>query len=230
MQTSKFLTAFCAVACSTAMVYVHAQDNPAQAAARAALMQQLNSEPAPAATPPPAAPKPAKPAAAPVTPAPVTPPVKTAPVVVPAPASKQPVQEQPAPAAVTETDTVSKDNAAQAAARAALMQQLDEPASNPATSVSAPETTSPPVVVVPVTTTTPAPTPAPAPATTTMAAKPVAMPTASQQLEYKPIVAPPLPISATQQEQLQALNAKYMANQIAPADYFKQRAAILAQH
>ena len=38
-----------------------------------------------------------------------------------------------------------------------------------------------------------------------------------------------LPISATKQEQLQALLVKYKADQITPDEYQTQRAAILAQ-
>ena len=44
---------------------------------------------------------------------------------------------------------------------------------------------------------------------------------------YKPIVGPALPISADQQTRLQALDAKYNANQISPLDYFNQREAII---
>ena len=50
-----------------------------------------------------------------------------------------------------------------------------------------------------------------------------------KELGLKPIESPLLPISATQQAQLQALLAKYKANQITPEEYFKQRAEILAQ-
>jgi hypothetical protein len=43
-----------------------------------------------------------------------------------------------------------------------------------------------------------------------------------------PIGAPPLPISAQKQAELQALLAKYMADQISPEEYHKTRAAIIA--
>ena len=49
------------------------------------------------------------------------------------------------------------------------------------------------------------------------------------QLGLKPIVAPPLPISATQQAQLQALLEKYEADAITPEQYQAERAKILAQ-
>jgi hypothetical protein len=48
-------------------------------------------------------------------------------------------------------------------------------------------------------------------------------------LGLKPIEAPPLPISAAKEAQLQALLAKYKADQITPVEYQKQRAEILAQ-
>ncbi len=48
-------------------------------------------------------------------------------------------------------------------------------------------------------------------------------------LGLKPIEAPPLPISADKQARLQALLAKYKADQISPEEYQKQRAEILAE-
>jgi hypothetical protein len=50
-----------------------------------------------------------------------------------------------------------------------------------------------------------------------------------KELGLKPIESPLLPISATQQAQLQALLEKYKANQITPEEYYNQRAEILAQ-
>jgi hypothetical protein len=61
--------------------------------------------------------------------------------------------------------------------------------------------------------------------TATMASK--ANPTVNQG-GLKPIVAPPLPISAAKQAQLDTLLNLYKADRISPADYQKQRAAILA--
>ena len=49
-----------------------------------------------------------------------------------------------------------------------------------------------------------------------------------KELGLKPIVAPPLPITAAQEAQLQSLLAKYKANEITPAEYQRQRAEILA--
>jgi hypothetical protein len=53
--------------------------------------------------------------------------------------------------------------------------------------------------------------------------------TTGQQLGFQPIVAPPLPISAAQQAQLQALLQKYDANTITPEQYQAERAKILAE-
>lgn len=50
-----------------------------------------------------------------------------------------------------------------------------------------------------------------------------------KDLGLKPIEAPALPISADKQAQLQALDSKYMANQITPEEYHKQRAEILGE-
>ncbi len=53
-------------------------------------------------------------------------------------------------------------------------------------------------------------------------------PNVVKEAELQPIVAPPLPISADKQAQLQALLAKYMANAITPGQYQTERAKILA--
>jgi hypothetical protein len=47
--------------------------------------------------------------------------------------------------------------------------------------------------------------------------------------DFKPIAAPPLPISASKQDRLAALLQKYQADQITPDEYHSQRAAILAE-
>jgi len=46
---------------------------------------------------------------------------------------------------------------------------------------------------------------------------------------FQPIAPPPLPVSAQKEAELQALLAKYMANQVSPDEYQKERAAILAE-
>lgn len=50
-----------------------------------------------------------------------------------------------------------------------------------------------------------------------------------RELGLQPIVAPPLPISATQQAQLQALLEKYDSGAITPVQYQTERAKILSQ-
>jgi hypothetical protein len=50
----------------------------------------------------------------------------------------------------------------------------------------------------------------------------------ASQLGLQPIVAPPLPISAQQQSQLQALLEKYDNNAISAEEYQSERAKILA--
>jgi hypothetical protein len=62
--------------------------------------------------------------------------------------------------------------------------------------------------------------------------KPVPQPDlnyAGKSLGFKPVEAPPPPVSEQKVAKLQALLAKYMANQIAPDEYQKERAAILAE-
>ena len=51
---------------------------------------------------------------------------------------------------------------------------------------------------------------------------------AGKALGFQPIEAPLPPVSAQKQAALQALLARYMANQISPDEYQKERAAILA--
>jgi hypothetical protein len=52
---------------------------------------------------------------------------------------------------------------------------------------------------------------------------------ASAAPEMKPIVAPASPISASKEQRLQELLAKYKADQVSPNEYQIQRAAILAE-
>jgi hypothetical protein len=52
---------------------------------------------------------------------------------------------------------------------------------------------------------------------------------AGKSLGFKPVEAPPPPVSAQKVAELQTLLAKYMANQISPDEYQKVRAAILAE-
>ncbi len=114
MQTSKFPLWICALTVCGGMM-LHAEDTPAQAAARAALnqkMQEVEGTPAPApATPAPATPPPAAAAVQ-------TPTETPAPAATPAPATAPAITE---PVVVQPTDTE-----AQARARAALNEKMAE--------------------------------------------------------------------------------------------------------
>lgn len=127
----------------------------------------------------------------------------------------------------------AQDNAAQSAARAALMKQMDQ--------VQAPEPQSPPVAPF-------APAVAPKPAAPTPVVEPVApvAPVAPMVVVVQtnvvvappgvltnarpvPIVAPGLPVSMTKEQRLQALLMLYKADQVTPEQYHTRRAAILAE-
>ncbi len=128
------------------------------------------------------------------------------------------------------------DSAAQAAARASLLQAMGQPVTAAPAPVATPAPTVAPVPVV----VTPAPAAVVAPAPTTPAAstanpvatsptKPSNATVPGKEAGFTPIVAPPLPISATKEQQLDALLAQYKADLISPEEYHKQRAAILAE-
>jgi hypothetical protein len=195
---------FAAVFCSGLML-VRADDTPAQAAARAALMQQMNEMPTQPATPAPAV---VKPSAAKVeAPAPVV----VAPPAAPAPASSAPMF-QPVAAPAMDSD-------AQAKARAALLQKMSEVESQPAaTPMLAPEKvvvkeTEKPMVKMETS------------APVVMQPKPVIV----AEPMVKPMEMPALPISATKEERLQALLQKYKADQITPEEYHTERAKIMGE-
>lgn len=130
---------------------------------------------------------------------------------------------QPAPHVMT---AAKGDNPTQAAARAALAQKLFETsqtqsgweAASPKpvvkTKPPAAQTQKPKPVIKPVATMKSAP------------AKPAVAPANSG---FAPLVAPASPWPTTKQEKLKVLLAKYQADQITPAEYFNQRAAILAE-
>lgn len=251
MRISTWCAAVCAMAVG-AVVAVRAADNPAQAAARAALMKALGEPPAPAQPTRPT--QPAQPTAQPPPAA-----TRTAP-----------------PAAVSAQPNTLGDNPAQAAARAALMKELAQLNVQP----SATNSGVPPVVVAPsgaapATSATPAPTaprargdswftpvpppsgtytitpravaptatsqppaqPPTAPAVSRPAPPPVVAPTVTptaanwpgKDLGFKPIEAPPPPVTPEQEAQLHALLQQYEANQITPEQYQAGRAKILGE-
>jgi hypothetical protein len=269
MQISKLSSVICAVAVGASLVSVRAQDNPEQAAARAALLEKMNESEKTPAQPPAVVVTPAgasieTPAAPAVQ---MPPPTQPEPPVTPLPSGDNPAQAA-ARAALMEklngpssttiqtptsamTPAPSGDNPAQAAARTALMEKMNVPdAANsqpPLTIVTTPSNATPP--------TSPSPKPVTVPDNATQekmdAARKAAQADATAQAEaraqaqqaakaQKPatktdvlglpaIPAPALPISAAKQEQLEALLAKYKADQITPEEYQTQRAAILAQ-
>ena len=188
MQFSKFMPLLCAAVFCAGFISVHAQDNPAQAAARASLDAKMRALDAQQASTNMAAP----PTVA-----------DTAAQAKAMEALQEKMFELDAQQKVQTTAASSSDNAAQAAARTALeekMQQLN--AQQAATNAAKPAAATPP------------------PASANYPGK---------QLGLPPITAPPLPISAAKEAQLQALLAKYVADQVSPDEYQKQRAAILAQ-
>jgi hypothetical protein len=271
MRIPKFLLAVCAVTVYANFTSVNAQDNSAQAAARAAVEQkmreldaqssQTNTAPsAPQNETPPSQPAPsvsteqtpATSAAAVSTPsaetngesqaaaqaaleakmrelnieaegqkqgAPIlvnssgavtmeTPTNETAPAMIP-PTTSAPVEEQAVKTPPTGSSGLfepaaptASNNEAQSAAAASLQQKMAELNQGQTTQFQ------------------------PVPAAPPESSSPTYSGKASA---FEPMVAPPLPISPDKQAQLQALNAKYMANEISPEDYFKQREEILGK-
>jgi hypothetical protein len=271
MRIPKFLLAVCAATVCASFISLRADDNPAQAAARAAVeqkMRELDAQSSQTNT-------------TPAVPQNETPPSQ--------PPSSVSTETTPTPSATAaSTPPAATNNETQAAAQAALeakMRELNIEAdgqkqgapilvnSSGAVTVETPTNEPAPAMIPPA---TPAPVEEQAaktpptgssglfePATPTASNNeaqsaantalqqkmtelnqgqttpfqpvPAAPPESSvptysgKASEYEPMVAPPLPISPDKQAQLQALNAKYMANEISPEDYFKQREEILSK-
>jgi len=51
-----------------------------------------------------------------------------------------------------------------------------------------------------------------------------------KDLGFKPVQAPPIPVTPEQEAQLHALLQRYIANQITPDQYQAERAKIMAEH
>jgi hypothetical protein len=193
MQTSRLfpviaLTALCA---SSLLVHAQDQDTPAQAAARAALMQKMaemdNEESSTNM-------------AAPEQPASATPPVMNSQT-----NNMSATLPAPAPAPMNAETNMPVATPAPSATMPAMAPMTNMPAASQTQwPMSMPQTNPPPIVN----------TPLPAPS----------VPAASGS----PLTAPALPISASQQQELQALHQQYQANQISPVQYQEQRAKILA--
>jgi hypothetical protein len=246
MRISKLYLVVCAAALGAGVVTVRADDNPAQAAARAALedkMRALNAQPAPTNAPVSAPVKSKKPARPAVTTVPATPPPAQNP-----PAAAPAAPEQPAPIAVTPSGAAMRQptNPPPAMTTLPATPPAVKPAQKPApTTPSSKQGLFAPVppasgsgpVGAPTQTTQPSTnvqTPAPPVATPQpVSTKPPPNPNSPDSgkvLGLKPIVAPPLPITSAQQAELQALLEKYEANAITPEQYQAERAKILAGH
>jgi hypothetical protein len=214
MQFSKFMPLVCAAAFCAGFICARAEDNPAQAAARAALEEKMRELDAQDAT---NAEAPAVNAGS--SGAATAQPSQSA---TSAPAETQPsanIENTPPPIVVTSSGVVqdqpaakSSDTDAQSAAKAALdkkMQDLNiQDASTNAAAV--------PTLSNNLTVQTP---PAPAQSAANYPGK---------ELGLQAIEAPAPPVSQDKLAQLQALLARYMADQVSPEEYHKQRAAILA--
>jgi hypothetical protein len=299
MRISKLILTICTAGICAGFISVRAEDNPAQAAARAALMEKMNEMDAPSQnqTSAPTATEAQTPANAVETPpAPVIVTTNGATTEEPAPAmTNSPPLTEPMPETIpaetnveevppampetnsmpmpepessamtngTETPPMTETNATEAAPATPMMEPAETPAitngaetspmmetNNMEASPAPPMTNSmPPAEPTPETIfattnaaamTNAAASPSPQriqpdavgvtqPKVEQVKVEPAAtnVPASAQNPAFPPIVAPPLPISASKEARLQALDAKYEANQISPAEYFKQREAIL---
>ncbi len=251
MQTSKISAVICALmAC--APLTLRATDTPAQAAARAQVVERLKQlEAQDVATNPPA------PTAVVVSPTVVTP--APAPVVVVAPVAAvsnepvlKPIHQTKAEKAAAklkakqEADKAKADKQAaelkaqQDAATTAADLKAQKQAAQMAADKAAAEQAAAKKQAVEKAKAEKAAAKAKAKAdkqaaeanqTTQAAPKPVMVPVADagKEIGLKPVTAPALPIAADKASRLQALLTKYQADQISPEEYHKQRAAILAE-
>jgi hypothetical protein len=233
MKISKMLAISCALAAGSTFLTVRAEDNAAQAAARSALAKQLfdmnaqqSSSPAPVTADANVAMKPvsskeAKAKAKMEKAAAEAKAKQEAEDLKAKQAAEQKLALQQAADAKATAAAPAKQEEQVEAERAALAAaQANRAAANDqAKTVSQPAINSPSATVA-----------TPAPAKTEKPAKANQEPGyIGKDLGMKPIATPALPISATKEQQLQALLAKYKADQISPEEYHKQRAAILAE-
>jgi hypothetical protein len=199
MRISKLYLVVCAVLLSAPLPTVRADDNPNQAAARAALeqqMQTMDAQQAPQNTPSSASNAPAQSAQ------PAAPAASSTPPPAANPPAANPAAAPAAAAAPASSATVHPGNS--------LFGPVPPPSGGVSPSAITAQTT--------------------APAATS--SQPMASPQKNQSgqgkaPEMKPIVAPPLPISADQQAQLKALLVKYDAGTITPVEYQVERKKIL---
>ncbi|HEV2455591.1 MAG TPA: hypothetical protein VGY98_15100 [Verrucomicrobiae bacterium] len=241
MLSFRFLAVVVTTSLTFGIIRAQADDTPAQAAARAALEQQMNQEeteqpPGSTNTPP-------------MTP--IAPPATTAtpPVVSQTPAITQPTPQFTTNVPVTpemETEvapsTLSLTNqpaTAEMNTRKSVANMTIPPPSVLNTNETAQYPVNPPM----------APLPPPQSETTAPPSEPINTMQASQPgganvtagnignephptntaPNFDNMTAPPLPISAEKQAELQNLLSQYMANQLTPEQYHEQRAKIMAE-
>lgn len=138
------------------------------------------------------------------------------------PSQTTPVQPAAGP---LDANQLAAQRAAQMAALAAVMPvrpTVEAPVKTNKPHSPAASTAKPAVTVTPKPASQPVVT-APPPA------KPAEANFAGKDLGMKPIVAPALPITASKEDRLEALLMLYQTDRISPAEYHKQRAAILAE-
>jgi len=228
MRISKLCLAGCTAILCAVSPAVRADDNPAQAAARAALEEQMRALDMQQASTNASTP-------APVTPA--QPAVTTPPPMANPPAMKttnetngQPAR--PSPVAVTPAPRVAP---AQTPAPAASTTKSSgdslfgpvPPPSGSALAGAISEGSAPLSATSAAPTAVPTSAPQSLPMESSQNNNSIAIP--ERELGLKPIVAPALPISPDQQMQLKALLEKYDAGAITPEEYQTERARILSQ-
>ena len=208
MRISKLYLVVCGAALCAGVIAARAGDNPAQAAARAALeakMRQMSNPPAMNNTPAPAPAKPAKQAQ-------------------PAPAAVTPSAAHPAPASGSNQGWFGN---VPPPSGSRIMLPESQATAESKTTVSNPAAERKEEHPQPVKTVRARPqAPAQRPVYTERRENPNAQ-YPGKSFGFKPIEAPPLPITQSQQEQLRELLQKYEANDITPEQYQTERARIL---
>ena len=242
MLRLRFLSVALAASFAPGVFVVHADpDTPSQAAARAALQQQMNqtdTEQPPVMTNSTALPATTMPS---TTPPPIATPTPQFSTSVPTNVPNDEMESDMAsmPTNVTAAaQTKSQTNAPAIAVPPPLVLNTNETEQYPVNPAMAPLPPEGSSATPPMTALQGRPMPMPA------LSNPVAPPNASSgpgaSLKGEPattnsvpsfenITAPPLPITAEKQAELQNLYSQYMANQITPAQYQDQRAKIMAE-